>query len=722
MTTQIFLARFALLAQADDGPPWWLFPLMGVAGLVMIVLGAKAAITKRVVLRGRQKLFWSLFGISEFTGAWAVILGSIQCIAGVLFLLVAVSGPFWAGFLADDEPSGSADAQQLGAAFPAFPPNTGDPQPPAAPPAIAAPSDEQAGQPSSENPPAPALRAGSNSGQPYADAAPAGGVLVGLRLAQGKNWGGALQAVQPIYQVGTGYAIGARQGKEGGEEQEVIARPGYAVGAINARAGLVLNAVQLVFYRVNQQRLDPNDQYASDWIGCEGGGPSTLDGKGGPITGIFGTWQDDLVSIGINRVEALETALAPPTEPPPDLWGEPRAGTILGTAKGAAFRDVAPEGGVLVGLRGFCDNEPQLTLRSLQPIYLVGDRYVEGERHGEGGDQEFVTVARHGYRVGGMAFTELGDVAGLRLTYVPLASGSADGKAPYPSPWLGFPFDHIKQEAATGERFAVGLIVHGDEYVRGVGLVLQGGKNLNVSAAAVLPADLQKAAYARPRQRAGDPGGEAFTDAAPAGGLLVGLRCFQGTNWGGALRAVQPVYQVGTEQRPGGRYGKPGGDETQLLARPGYAVGAINARAGLVLNAVQVVFYRVDGLRLHPSDQYATAWVGSDGGSSYTLDGKGDPIVGVFGSSEEDMISLGIEPIEQLEPLDAFASAAAVPADPQPKFRTWTSADGKFTVEAKLVTVEGNQVKLERRDGSVVTVPLEKLSEADAALIRAATP
>ena len=44
--------------------------------------------------------------------------------------------------------------------------------------------------------------------------------------------------------------------------------------------------------------------------------------------------------------------------------------------------------------------------------------------------------------------------------------------------------------------------------------------------------------------------------------------------------------------------------------------------------------------------------------------------------------------------------------------------DGKFTLEARLVTFENDQVKLERREGTTITVPLAKLSEADNAFVR----
>jgi hypothetical protein len=45
--------------------------------------------------------------------------------------------------------------------------------------------------------------------------------------------------------------------------------------------------------------------------------------------------------------------------------------------------------------------------------------------------------------------------------------------------------------------------------------------------------------------------------------------------------------------------------------------------------------------------------------------------------------------------------------------RTWTSRDGKFTVDAELDGVKDGVVKLKKTDGSVIDVPLDKLSAAD---------
>jgi len=50
--------------------------------------------------------------------------------------------------------------------------------------------------------------------------------------------------------------------------------------------------------------------------------------------------------------------------------------------------------------------------------------------------------------------------------------------------------------------------------------------------------------------------------------------------------------------------------------------------------------------------------------------------------------------------------------------RTWTDNSGSFRVEAELVTVKNDKVYLEKVDGSVIAVPLDRLSDADREYIR----
>jgi thiol-disulfide isomerase/thioredoxin len=54
--------------------------------------------------------------------------------------------------------------------------------------------------------------------------------------------------------------------------------------------------------------------------------------------------------------------------------------------------------------------------------------------------------------------------------------------------------------------------------------------------------------------------------------------------------------------------------------------------------------------------------------------------------------------------------------------RTWTDTTGKFNVSAALVQVEGGVATLRRSDGQELSVPLEKLSDADRKFIAAQPP
>ncbi len=73
-------------------------------------------------------------------------------------------------------------------------------------------------------------------------------------------------------------------------------------------------------------------------------------------------------------------------------------------------------------------------------------------------------------------------------------------------------------------------------------------------------------------------------------------------------------------------------------------------------------------------------------------------------------IALGISLVCLLD-LTALAPAALG--------REWTDVTGKFKIEAELVAIRNGKVILEKADGSVITVPLDKLSANDQAFLKA---
>jgi hypothetical protein len=219
----------------------------------------------------------------------------------------------------------------------------------------------------------------------------------------------------------------------------------------------------------------------------------------------------------------------------------------------------------------------------------------------------------------------------------------------------------------------------------------------------------------------------------------------------------------------------------RIVARPGYALAGFNVDAGKYVNALQIIFMRqnADG-SLDPSDQYTSDWFGNHrrkntrqlgctGAKVLGFQGRGGSVVLnavglVILANEHSLKALrsklrsshpADEPAEVAEPAepttpDALASsqspkeepsgpqppvemAAAQPVSPAeegsfltddapvapPQMRTWSSANGKFQVEAKMIGARDGQVTIRDESGKTIAVPLERLSAADRAYVAA---
>jgi len=73
---------------------------------------------------------------------------------------------------------------------------------------------------------------------------------------------------------------------------------------------------------------------------------------------------------------------------------------------------------------------------------------------------------------------------------------------------------------------------------------------------------------------------------------------------------------------------------TRVLAKPGYAVGAITVKANNFVNSIQITFMKLkaDNSGLDSSDSYTSPWQGPqvDGGKETKLGGDGRKVIGVF--------------------------------------------------------------------------------------------
>jgi hypothetical protein len=372
------------------------------------------------------------------------------------------------------------------------------------------------------------IRPGGFNENPFRDVAPAGGVLVGARVGYVDSFGGPkVGSIRPIYQVGTTYAEGELAGNPAAAlgEARAVAKPGYVVAGINYRAGLLVDAVQLVFGRVKGGKVDLRDSYLSPWLGDPNGGMLMhVSGEGRFIAGILGRSNGrEINAIGL-------TVVAGPTN-----------AKVAATPAGA----------------------PTTKAATPAPTPVVS-----------------------------------------RPKSTPAPTAPAVNPLPIPEPPV---IDPAVAAAAARRPAPIALSVPYDE-----------------TRTSDVPAP-----EGNPR--------EAFRDVAPRGGVLVGVRVGYIEQFGGdKVAAIQPIYQVGGGYIPGRRFGAVeirGG--VTVMARPGYAVAAINLRQGLIVDALQLVFQRVEEGRLVAEDSYTSDWIGDPtGGGASTASGNGHPVVGLHGRAD----------------------------------------------------------------------------------------
>jgi hypothetical protein len=475
-------------------PPWLAFLIIFIVGVVMLGLGIRAIQTGEVVLSARHKAMLRLFGVEQLSRKAAVRIGYGQCIAGGIAILTALTGPFWAGIL-----SGKSQLSEL-AARPAEPPvfpqlnaptapqpnraqietppgpsHSSDPATPVPPeraeshvqdstpaahespgsdrndPPPPVPREKQyttlppLGSPTNSVSPidyapdrvARSIEAGAEAGDLFEDRAPVGAVLVGLRVACRDAFGGVIEALQPIYQRGDQYHAGRWIGNVPGNEFEVIAPAGYAVGAVEVRRGGVLNCVRLHYHRIDGLKLDSNDIKYSDWIGVNSGSNQVIHGSGQFLVGIAGRQDEFFQAL---QVLYLRPELSRPEQPFASLTYNParaKVSPFLGNKNGEIFVDQAPEGGILVGAILRQGKSWGGALQGIQPVYQVEDRYVKGQSHGTPGGTEVIVLARPGYAVAGLKLRAGLVLNAMQFAFAPLEDGRLNASRGYFSNWYG---------------------------------------------------------------------------------------------------------------------------------------------------------------------------------------------------------------------------------------------------------------------------------------------
>ncbi len=483
--------------------------------------------------------------------------------------------------------------------------------------------------------------AGGRDEPEFKDAVPPGAVLVGLELGVGKLGPNVVvKSVRAVYRVGDRESFGAVHGATapGAAEEtvKIVAKPGYAVGAISAKTGAALFGLSLTFMKTADGKLDPKDSYESAWSGNKDqAGAITIGGAGEAAAGLTGGANADAVlAIGLLYGDIERKPVVP--IPPPVARAEGRGPRIQGGPFDPEYRDATPPGGALVGLEvglgKFVNND---VVKALRPVYRIGDKESLGEQYGTELNNVVKVIAKPGYAVGAVTLkTGLG-IDGLSITFMKVLDGKLDPKDNYESEWVGSVRGGGPVKIGDGT-LVVGVLVKANpKDVHGLGLIYVDTNKPGLDG--VWPAGV-------PSKIQGGGGDREFREAGADGTLLVGLEVGVGRFVNNpVIKAVRPVFRAGDKDSLGEWHGGAGDDivkeVVKFIAKPGYAVGAITLKTGLGIDGLSVTFMKVVDGKLDPNDTYESEWVGGMGGGGPVKIGDGTPVTGLIGKARADTVS-----------------------------------------------------------------------------------
>lgn len=116
-----------------------------------------------------------------------------------------------------------------------------------------------------------------------------------------------------------------------------------------------------------------------------------------------------------------------------------RTPTIYGGGFDAEFKDMAPEGGLLVGFEiGTSNVFNRDMIRSIKPIFRVGEKETVGMQHGTDVKNVVTVKAKPGYAVGTIAAKHGLGFDGMSITFMKVTTdGKLDPKDSYESDFVG---------------------------------------------------------------------------------------------------------------------------------------------------------------------------------------------------------------------------------------------------------------------------------------------
>ena len=135
-------------------------------------------------------------------------------------------------------------------------------------------------------------------------------------------------------------------------------------------------------------------------------------------------------------------------------------------------------------------------------------------------------------------------------------------------------------------------------------------------------------------QLAGGTGGIAFNFVDPQARPVIGVR-YQLGSWAGEqlLGHLEPLFTRDPEPAPW----------QVILARDGYALGAVQVDGTRFVNAVRLAFMRLEGEKLDTKDRYLTQWIGTPtGGTPKAFFSDGARVIGIHGKRAAILDAVGL--------------------------------------------------------------------------------
>src|ERR1043166_4810820 len=150
------------------------------------------------------------------------------------------------------------------------------------------------------------MQGGGDDNRHFRDVPPEGAALIGFQAGLRPFLGDSniLDALRPNYMTRKGELLGAWIGKPPANPITTKARPGYIVGAVDLRTGLLMDGFALRFVRLEDGHLDVVDNYQGEWIGGQGGNPGTIGGSGVLTVGIYGRTDHEGIPCSLGLVAA----------------------------------------------------------------------------------------------------------------------------------------------------------------------------------------------------------------------------------------------------------------------------------------------------------------------------------------------------------------------------------------------------------------------------------